>query len=131
MSIARLSRPSGVQEDCGCVLFITDEGRAIVANSTTYIILDHFRKQTKEKPAAFCFIRSGKLASRGLFDKMVHSLFRLAPVLAVNVTIGFFDIICEVRSNNIADLRRTVDQILSTPGVSTRAVMVCMVSSND
>ena len=113
------------------VLFITDESRAIVANSTTYIILDHLRKQTKEKPAAFCFIRSGKLASRGLFDKMVHSLFDLDTVIAVSVTIGFFDIVCEVRSNNIADLRRTVDRILSTPGVSSHAVMVCMVSSSD
>ena len=62
---------------------------------------------------------------------MVHSLFDLDTVIAVSVTIGFFDIVCEVRSNNIADLRGTVDRILSTPGVSSHAVMVCMVSSSD
>lgn len=112
-------------------LFITEGGRPIVANTTTYIILDHLRKQQVEKPTSFCFIRSGKLPSRDLFDKMVQSLYDLDSVLSVSVTIGFFDIICEVRAKNIADLRLTVDQILSTPGVSSRAVMVCMVSGGD
>jgi hypothetical protein len=113
------------------ILFITEGGRAVVANTTTYIILDHLRKKTDEKPTSFCFIRSGKLPSRNLFDKMVHSLYDLDSVLSVSVTIGFFDIICEVRAKNIADLGLTVDQILSTPGVSSRAVMVCMVSGDD
>ena len=48
---------------------------------------------------------------------MVQSLYDLDSVLSVSVTIGFFDIICEVQAKNIADLRLTVDQILSTPGV--------------
>ena len=112
------------------ILFITVETRAIVANSTTYIILDHMRKQTDGKTAAFCFIRSGKLPSRESFDKMVQSLLELDSVLSVSVTIGFFDLVCEIQSNNIADLRRTVDQVLSTEGVSSRAIMVCMVSED-
>jgi hypothetical protein len=114
------------------ILFTTEGGaRPIVANTTTYIILDHLRKQPVEKPTSFCFIRSGKLPSRNPFDKMVQSLYDLDSVLSVSVTIGFFDIVCEVRAKNIADLRLTVDQILSTPGVSSRAVMVCMVSGGD
>lgn len=113
------------------VLFITEGGHAIVANTTTYIILDELRKETREKPSAFCFIRSGKLPSREYFDRTIHSLHGLSDVLAVSVTIGFFDIICEVRSKTIADLRVVVDKMLSTPGISSRAVMVCMVSDSE
>lgn len=112
------------------ILFTTAGNSAIVANSTTYIILDQLRKETDEKAAAFCFIRSGNLPSRESFDKMIHSLLNLDSVLSVSVTIGLFDVVCEVRSKNIADLRHTVDQILSTTGVSSRAFMVCMVSGD-
>ncbi len=59
---------------------------------------------------------------------MVKNLLALDAVLSVSVTIGFFDIVCEVSSKNIGELRRTVDLILSTPGVSSRAIMLCMVS---
>lgn len=113
------------------ILFITEGDRAIVANTTTYIILNEFRKETQEKPSAFCFIRSGKLPSREYFDRTIQSLYDLANVQSVSVTIGFYDVICEVRSQTIANLRLIVDQILSIQGVSSRAIMVCMISGTE
>jgi DNA-binding Lrp family transcriptional regulator len=121
----------GFRKIVDSTLFITEGDRAIVANTTTYIILDELRKETQEKPSAFCFIRSGKLPSREYFDRTVQSLYDLASVQSVSVTIGFFDIICEVRSQTIADLRLIVDQILSIQGVSSRAIMVCMISGTE
>jgi hypothetical protein len=57
------------------------------------------------------------------------TLFSLSvsSVLAVSVVIGLFDLVCEVITKDVAELKATVDQILATPGVSPRATMVCIV----
>ena len=112
------------------ILFTTEGGRPLVENTTTYIIIDHYSKKTEKKPTAFCFIRSGRMPSRDKFDKMVNDVFDIESVLAVSVVIGFFDLICEVRTDNLLALHSTINQILSTPGVSSRATMVCMVLGN-
>lgn len=109
------------------ILFIRENEKAIVANSTSYLILDRYVKDSDRKPTAFCFARSGKLLSRTFFDKMVKDVYNAESVLSVSVTIGFFDLVCEISSENLMELRRTVDQILSTPGTSSRSVIVCMV----
>jgi len=109
------------------ILFTTENEKAIVANSTSYLILDRYVKDYDRKPAAFCFIRSGKLLNRTLFDKMVKDIYNVESILSVSVTIGFFDLVCEISSQNLVELRRTVDRVLSTPGISSRSVMVCMV----
>ena len=109
------------------ILFTTEKDRPLVGNTTSYIIIDHHRKKTDKKPTAFCFVRSGKLPSRDKFDKMVTGVLGIASVLSVSVVIGLFDLLCEVITKDVAELKSTVDKILSTPGVSPRATMVCIV----
>jgi len=112
------------------VLFTTERGRAIVENTSTYMVLDQIRKKTDKKLMAFCFFRAGRLASRELFDKMIESLYNVDTVLAVSVVIGLFDVICEVAMLDLAELKEAVSRILSIPGISTRALMVGMVLQN-
>ncbi len=109
------------------ILFATEKDRTLVENTTSYIIVDHHRKKTDKKPTAFCFVRSGRLPSRKRFDEMVTDVLGIPSVLAVSVVIGLFDLVCEVIMKDIAELKTTVDKILSTPGVSPRATMVCIV----
>jgi DNA-binding Lrp family transcriptional regulator len=112
------------------VLFTTEKNRPLVENTTTYIIMNHHRKKTDKKPTAFCFVRSGRLPSRGKFDKMVTEVLAIPAIVAVSVLIGLFDLVCEVVTKNVAELKTVVDKILSTPGVSSRATMVCIVVGN-
>jgi len=112
------------------ILFTKYGGNVIVANCTSYIILERHSKKTRSRPSAFCFIRSGRMSSRNHFDGMVGRVRDLPSVLAVSVVIGYFDLVCEVRTENIAQLKQAVDQILATPGVSSRAVMVCMTTTS-
>jgi hypothetical protein len=109
------------------ILFTKDEDRAIVANVTSYVVLDRFEKKSGKLPSAFCFVRSGRLPSRDRFDQMLRNVYKIDRVLSVSVVIGFFDLVCEIEAESLAELKQTIDQILSTPGVSSRAVMVCMV----
>ena len=112
------------------ILFTTEKNRPLVENTTSYIVMNHFRKKTDRKPTAFCFIRTGKLSSRAKFDKMVTDVLGIPSVLAVSVVIGLFDLVCEVITKNVAELKNSLDKILSTPGISPRATMVCIVVSN-
>jgi DNA-binding Lrp family transcriptional regulator len=112
------------------ILFTTEKDRPLVENVTSYIIVNHFRKKTDKKPTAFCFLRSGRLSLRGEFDRMVAAVLGIPNVLAVSVVIGFFDLVCEVITKDVAELKTALDRILSTPGVSPRATMVCIVVSN-
>ncbi len=109
------------------ILFTTEKNRPVVENTTSYIIMNHQRKKTDKKPTAFCFVRSGSLPSRGRFDKMVTDVLAISSVVAVSVVIGLFDLVCEVVTKNVAELKSVVDKILTTPGVSPRATMVCIV----
>ncbi len=109
------------------ILFLTEKGKALVENTTTYLILDQIGRKSDKKPSAFCFVRSGKLPSRDMFERMVNALYKINSVLAISVVIGTFDLICEVDTENLVELRSTVNKILSTPGVSARATTVCMV----
>lgn len=109
------------------ILFTTEKNKPMVQNTTSYLIMTHHRKKTEKKPTAFCFVRSGMLPSRGKFDKMVTDVLAIPPVIAVSVVIGLFDLICEVVTKNVAELKAVVDKILTTPGVSPRATMICIV----
>jgi len=109
------------------ILFTKDKGRPLVENTTSYIIMSHRRKKLNNEPTAFCFIRSGRLPSRDKFDSMVADVLNVSTVLAVSVVIGLFDLVCEVNTKDVAELKATVDQILATPGISPRATMVCIV----
>ena len=109
------------------ILFTREKGRPLVENTTSYIIVDHHRKKVNKNPTAFCFIRSGRLPSRDKFDSMVAGVLSVSSVLAVSVVIGLFDLVCEVITKDVAELKATVDQILATPGISPRATMVCIV----
>jgi len=109
------------------ILFTKQKGRPLVENTTSYVIMDQRRKKVKMNPTAFCFIRSGTLPSRVKFDRMVAEVLSLSSIIAVSVVIGLFDLICEVVTKDVAELKATVDELLATPGVSPRAVMVCLV----
>ena len=108
------------------ILFTGEKDRPLVDNTTSYLMMDHHRKVNKD-PTAFCFVRSGRLASRDKFDRMVAGVLRVSSVIAVSVVIGLFDLLCEVVTKDVAELKATVDQILATPGISPRATMVCIV----
>lgn len=45
----------------------------------------------------------------------------------MSVVIGLFDLVCEVNTKDVAELKATVDEILAPPSVSSRATMVCHV----
>ncbi len=109
------------------VLFITESGKALVANVTTYIILDLVEKKSQNRTTAFCFIRAERIPSKDMFRRMIKGLYDVESVLSVSTVVGVFDLICEVYTVNLQDLERTVNRILSTPGVSSRAITVCMV----
>lgn len=110
------------------LLFIKEKDGPLVENSTSYIIMDQRRKKTDKRATAFVFVRSGRIGSRDKFDKMVSDVLGNPTILAVSVVIGLFDLLCEVNTKDVAELRVTVDRILSTPGVSPRATMVCIVT---
>ncbi len=109
------------------ILFTTEKNRPLVENTASYIIMNHHRKKTDKKPTVFCLVRSGSLPSRGKFDKTVTDVLAISPVVAVSVVIGLFDLVCEVVTKNVAELKSMVDKILATPGVPPRATMVCIV----
>jgi hypothetical protein len=113
------------------VMFITENDKPIVGNVTSYLIFDHFRKQAAAEPTAFCFIRSGRHSSRDSFDETVQRIYEIESVVSASVVIGIFDLVCEVQAKDLVQLRQTVDWILSTPGVSSRATMVCVVIDKD
>ena len=108
------------------MLFTTENNRPIVENMTSYIIVNHHRNGT-ERPTAFAFMRTSKLPSRASFDKMVTDVLAVPCVVAVSVVVGLFDLVCEIVTKNVAELRSVVDQIVSVPGVSSRSRMVCIV----
>lgn len=110
------------------ILFTNVDNRPLVENITSYVVMEQHRKQSGAKPTAFCFVRSGRLSSREQFDGMISTLSRISSVVAVSVVIGLFDLVCEIVMKDIAGLKATIDQILSTPGVSTRATMICIVT---
>jgi DNA-binding Lrp family transcriptional regulator len=109
------------------ILYTMEKGRPIVENTTTFVIMNHHRKNARKRPTAFCFLRSGRLPSRAKFDKMVADILSIPTVLAVSVVIGFFDIVCEVISKDVAELKTIMDKMLSTPGVSPSTTMICLV----
>jgi len=109
------------------ILFTKQKGRPLVENITSHIIMGHHRKKVNKDSTAFCFFRSGMLPSRDKFDKMVAGVLSVSSVIAVSVVIGSFDLVCEVITKDVAELKATVDQILATPGISPRATMVCIV----
>jgi hypothetical protein len=112
------------------ILFTTEKSRPLVENTTSYIIVSHFRKKTDKKATAFCFIRSSRLSSRGEFDKMATTVLGMPNVLAVSVIIGHFDLVCEAITKDVAELKRALDRILSIPGISARETMICLVVSD-
>ena len=109
------------------ILFTTQNGAPIVENTSSYLILERTGPKSPNKPTAFFFLRSGKLQSREQFDKTVTDVYNINGVLAVSTAVGQFDLICEIESSNLAELKSIVNTIVSTPGVSARATMVCMV----
>jgi hypothetical protein len=113
------------------MLFTTERDKPLVENTTSYIIIDQSRKKTDKETTAFCFFRFGGLPSRTKFDKMVRDLLNISSIVAVSVVIGLFDLVCEVITKNVAELKTTVDKVLTTPGVSPRATMVCIVVGTD
>lgn len=128
--ICKLPSFTNLQEFRGLIdsiLFTTDRNRALVENTTSYLILEQHRKKGTEKPTAFCFVRSGRHTSREKFDRTVTDVSRIRSVIAASVVIGLFDLVCEVVTKDIAELKTTVDKILATPGVSPRAIMACIV----
>ena len=109
------------------ILFTTQNGAPIVENTSSYLVLERTGPKSPNKPTAFFFLRSGKLQSREQFDKTVTDVYNINGVLAVSTAVGQFDLICEIESPNLAELKSIVNIIVSTPGVSARATMVCMV----
>ena len=67
------------------------------------------------------------MQSREHFEKTVRDLYKISGVLIVSTAVGLFDLICEIENPNLVELKNVVNRALSTPGVSARAMMVCIV----